>query len=170
MASKTGSRRYLLPNERRVIAIRRHWAVQLRLALDTLALVVIGIVVGAVGGEDPFIASIAWWIVIVAFVRMGWMIGDWWVERFIVTDQRVMLITGIITRKVAIMPLSKVTDMTYQRSFLGQLLGYGEFIVESAGQVQALTNIKFLPHPDQLYLQITEMIFGPAPAPPTPLV
>lgn len=169
MATRSGPRRYLLPSERRVIQIRRHWAVLFRSVLTTVALIVLAILIGAVF-PIPFMQTFAWWIVIVALGWLGWVIGEWWVERFIVTDQRVMLISGIVTRKVAIMPLSKVTDMTYERSLLGQMLGYGAFIVESAGQVQALSTIRFIPHPDRLYVQVSEMLFGPAPAPPTPLV
>jgi hypothetical protein len=50
--------------------------------------------------------------------------------------------------------------MTYQRSVPGQILGYGVFIVESAGQDQALSNIAFLPHPDELYQQVSTLLFG----------
>jgi len=41
----------------------------------------------------------------------------------------------------------------------GRILGYGEFIVESAGQDQALSHIKFLPYPEQLYLEVCGLIF-----------
>lgn len=164
------ARRYLLPSERRVIQIRRHWAVLFRSVLETIALIVFAALVSAIFRAEPFMQTFAWWIVIVTLARLVWVIAEWANERFIVTDQRVMLISGIVTRKVAIMPLSKVTDMTYERSLLGQMLGYGAFIVESAGQVQALSTIKFIPHPDRLYVQVSEMLFGPAPAPPTPLV
>jgi hypothetical protein len=63
------------------------------------------------------------------------------------------------------MPLTNVTDLTYKRDPLGRLLGYGEFVVESAGQDQALSNIKYLPRPDRLYLTLVDMMFGGAPAP-----
>ena len=36
----------------------------------------------------------------------------------------------------------------------GRILGFGEFIVESAGQDQAMRNVKFLPYPEQLYLEV----------------
>ena len=32
---------------------------------------------------------------------------------------------------VAMMPLLKVTDMTYDRSLLGRIVGYGTFVLES---------------------------------------
>jgi hypothetical protein len=39
-------------------------------------------------------------------------------------------------------------DMSFPRSALGRLLGYREFIVESAGKKQALRSINFLPYPE----------------------
>jgi hypothetical protein len=57
------------------------------------------------------------------------------------------------------MPLTKVTDMSFQRSSFGRILGYGEFIVESAGQDQALSHVDHLPYPEQLYLEVCGLIF-----------
>ena len=82
------------------------------------------------------------------------------------TSERLLLTTGFLTRRVNMMPLTKVTDMSFQRSFPGRLLGYGEFIVESAGQDQALRNVEFIPYPEQLYLLICGMLF-PSSAPDT---
>ena len=58
--------------------------------------------------------------------------------------------------------------MSYNRSVLGRLLGYGEFVLESAGQDQALRRVRFLPHPDALYEEICLEIFGASPPPPPP--
>jgi hypothetical protein len=52
------------------------------------------------------------------------------------------------------MPLAKVTDMSFQRSAMGRIFGYGEFILESAGQDQALNRVDYLPYPEQLYLEV----------------
>jgi hypothetical protein len=60
---------------------------------------------------------------------------------------------------VNMMPLAKVTDMSFQRSAVGRLLGYGEFIVESAGQDKSLRNVDYLPYPEQLYLEVCGLIF-----------
>ena len=58
------------------------------------------------------------------------------------------------------MPLTKVTDMTYERSILGRLLGYGTFVLESAGQDQALSRIDHVPNSDENYRKIIAEIFG----------
>ena len=78
---------------------------------------------------------------------------DWAVDYFVVTSHRFILTSGLFNRKVAMMPLVKVTDMTFQRSFLGRILGYGTFILESAGQDQALSTVDYIPYPEQLYLR-----------------
>jgi hypothetical protein len=70
-----------------------------------------------------------------------------------------LLTTGLLTRKVAMMPLAKVTDMSFQRSISGRMLGYGEFVLESAGQDQAFRVVSYLPYPEQLYLEVCSMIF-----------
>jgi hypothetical protein len=57
------------------------------------------------------------------------------------------------------MPLTKVTDMSFQRNFQGQVLGYGTFILESAGQDQAFRIVDHLPYPEQLYLEVCGLIF-----------
>jgi hypothetical protein len=56
-------------------------------------------------------------------------------------------------------PLTKVNDMSFQRSTLGRILGYGQFIVESAAQDQALKIVDYLPYPEQLYLEVCGLIF-----------
>ncbi len=90
----------------------------------------------------------------------AWQILDWRIERFMVTNRRVLLISGILTRNVAIMPLMKVTDLTYQQSPLGRILNYGSFILESAGQQQALSRVDFLPQPAKRYQQVSGLLFG----------
>jgi len=76
-----------------------------------------------------------------------------------------MLTSGVLTRKVAMMPLGKVTDMSFQRTPAGRLLGFGEFIIESAGQDQALRTVDHIPYPEQLYLEVCEMLWPPKPPP-----
>jgi membrane protein YdbS with pleckstrin-like domain len=164
-------RRYLLPSERPVIQVRRHWGVLAADTLQSLGLLIAGIFVIRVGGGQNFIRMLAIYFTVFVVIRWAWIIGDWYVERFIVTDKRVLLVTGIVTRKVAIMPLVKVTDLTFNRSALGQMLGYGEFVVESAGQDQALSKISFIPKPEKLYIQVSELLFGGdkgSPALPSP--
>jgi uncharacterized membrane protein YdbT with pleckstrin-like domain len=154
------SQRYLLPTERGVIEVRRHWAILIKPVGLAVLVIVAAFVLSYLFQFDGVAQTVAWWLAILAFLRLAYVIADWYAERLVITNKRFLLTTGLLTRKVAIMPLTKVTDMTYQRSVPGQILGYGVFIVESAGQDQALSNITFLPHPDELYQQVSTLLFG----------
>jgi membrane protein YdbS with pleckstrin-like domain len=73
-----------------------------------------------------------------------------------------MKVSGIITRKVAMMPLLRVTDMKYEQTPLGRILNYVTFVLESAGLDQALREVPHLPNPNELYLRVVEEMYEPA--------
>lgn len=153
--------KYLIPTETPVVITRRHWASLLKTgSLSALALLV-GLLLLSYAGQDQAATIFALLVMAAALGWFGWAWGFWYTEDFVITDRRVLLIDGILTRRVAIMPLSKVTDLTYERSVAGRLLGYGVFVVESAGQHQAFNRIDFLPMPDKLYHDVSTLLFGP---------
>ena len=47
-----------------------------------------------------------------------------------------------------------------RRTLGGRIFGYGTLIVESAGQIQALNKIKYMPRPEEIYEALSELIFG----------
>lgn len=98
--------------------------------------------------------------IVVLVCRASWKVARWNVDRFVITSARVLMVTGLLNRQVSMLPLRKLTDMSYRRSSLGMLLGYGEFVMESAGEAQGLRRVRFLPQPDTLYLQLSELLFA----------
>jgi membrane protein YdbS with pleckstrin-like domain len=125
-----------------------------------LALLLVG-VLDSRGSDSGFQDLLVIGLVII-LVRAIWRTFSWYREWFVGTDRRLMLTLGILTRKVAMIPLGKVTDMRYDRPPLGQLLGYGSFVLESAGQDQAFRVVHYVPHPDTLYRRISEELFTPS--------
>ncbi len=152
--------KYLLPNEQQVIHTRRHPAILIGPSILTLAgLLVAALLSATVLRGYGGVITVIWLVWVVLFGWMIWNVINWAVDYFVVTSHRILLTSGVFTRKVAMMPLTKVTDMSFQRSFSGRLLGYGEFIVESAGRDQALRVIDHIPYPEQLYLEVCGMLF-----------
>jgi uncharacterized membrane protein YdbT with pleckstrin-like domain len=159
--------RYLLPRERHVISVHQHLAA-LR---GPILLVLVGFVIASwlsisVAHGNGTALPIIWLLWGLLLVWLAVKVIDWSRNYFVITSQRLFLAQGFIVRKVNMMPLAKVTDMSFQRTAVGQILGYGEFIVESAGQDQALRNVRFLPHPEQLYLEVCGLIFKETEASP----
>jgi uncharacterized membrane protein YdbT with pleckstrin-like domain len=87
-----------------------------------------------------------------------WKIVEWSATRVLVTDQRIIQVSGVFSRSVASLPLAKVTDMTYRRSIAGRVLGYGDLILESAGQRQGLSSVERMPDPDHFYRVLTSLV------------
>ncbi len=151
---------YLLPTERRVIRVRQHWAVMMNHVSST-SLFLLALVIGErMLPDSVLIDNIAWYLALVAVLRFTVLTILWWIERIVITDKRVMLAQGIITHNVGMMPLGKVTDLTFRRTLGGRIFGYGTLIVESAGQIQALNKIKYMPRPEEIYEALSELIFG----------
>ncbi len=155
---------YLLTTERRVIRVRRHWATLIPLLAQTLALLVVALFLSNMfdgrGDSLWLVQSVLWYAAFFVVLRFAIHTLEWWVERIVVTDKRFLLTNGIIITNVAMMPITKVTDLTYHRPLIGRVLGYGTMVVESAGQIQALNKITFLPRPEEVYDAISELVFG----------
>jgi uncharacterized membrane protein YdbT with pleckstrin-like domain len=156
--------RYLIPGEQRVVVVRRHPAMFARVAAAAFLAVIVALLETGLSSS----ASRLVWLVALGLVAwLAWRLLEWHANVFIVTNQRVMLITGLTTRRVAMLPLRRVQDMTYKRSPLGRVLGYGEFVIESAGETQGLRRITYVPTPDAIYLEISEVLFAQARLEPT---
>ena len=158
---QTGPGRYLAGDEQVVLQARRHVAVLARPALAALGAILLALFVGIVvspGDGADLLDTIGGLFALWFLVRLLWRVWEWWVDRIFVTDKRIFEVSGLLTRKVASMPLGNLTDMTYQRSLWGRVLGYGELIVETAGQAQALSRISYLSHPDEFYRTVTALV------------
>jgi len=152
--------KYLLPEEKAVVATRRHWAVLIEPTAKFLPVFVAG---GWLLLFDPGnrVTSSAGLVVVVgALVYYGLRVGEWWMRHFIVSTRRVLLTSGVIVRTVTLLPLRRITDLTWKETLFGQLLGYGTFRFESAGQQQALSEITFLPGADGLYVRVSRLLFS----------
>jgi uncharacterized membrane protein YdbT with pleckstrin-like domain len=157
--------KYLLPKEVRVATVRRHPAVLLAPSAWAVGgLLAAAVLSATILRGHTVLVGIVWagWAVLLA--RLIWDTINWAVDYFVITSDRILLTSGVFTRSVNMMPLSKVTDMSFHRTFAGRLLGYGDFVVESAGKDQALRTIDHVPYPEQLYLVVCGRIFKDAAA------
>ncbi|HKN54022.1 MAG TPA: PH domain-containing protein [Amycolatopsis sp.] len=152
---------YLLDTERRVIRVRRHWAVLLWDTFEAAALLAVCVLVSYILPPSLYILqNVLWYVALLVVLRFAYVVMEWWVERLVVTDKRFVMTTGVFTTKVLMMPISKVTDLSYVRTATGRMMGYGTMVVESAGQIQALNRIDYLPRPEEFYDTISELVFG----------
>lgn len=150
---------YLRPGEKAVIVTRRHWIVLLKpVASVAGAALVATWLADAVGDSLPLLVDAVLLATTAVLAWLLWEVVEYRREWFVVTDKRVLLFHGLITHKVAIMPIKKVTDLSYNVPLLGRALGYGEFVFESAGQDQALSRVSHLGRSKVLYAVLTDQL------------
>jgi Bacterial PH domain len=167
----TGHARYLGDDEVIVLEVRRHPAVLLRPFFETLGVIAVAALLGSAtspGRGDAAVDTVLGWIAVAFVMRFMWRCIEWSADHIVVSDKRMFEVSGILARKVASMPLSKLTDLTYRRSIAGRLLRYGDLTVETPGQRQALTHIAYLPRPDRFYRTLNSLVMArnaPEPVP-----
>jgi hypothetical protein len=147
--------------ETEILGGQIHQAVMYEPILTTIGgLIVFLVLVPRIPPNATLVGS----LLVVAFLvlvgRLVWKWIEWNRSLFFFTSYRIIYVHGIVTRTIAMLPMGKVTDLKYDRSPAGQFLDYGTFIIESAGQEQALRELKPVPEPDATYKQIVDWLFG----------
>jgi hypothetical protein len=149
--------RHLLRDEGEVIVdeVRHHWivyVVPMLAATVGLALIVWVPFLRTDLGWAPFLLG-------TAFIGYAGLkaLGEH-MDRFVVTNMRVFRAKGVFAQQLATMPLSRVVDITVRKPLHGRMLGFGHFVFESAAQEQGLRDIRFVPHPDRVDLEIQRLV------------
>lgn len=128
-------------DEKLVIEVRKHWIASFLPA----ARLAVGLVlfVSAWAFEGP-----VYWIFFViglAIVLQAlWRILEEYRDRFVITNQRVFRVHGVLNVSRATVPLMRILDITVKKPLIGRMLNYGHFVFESAAQVQGLNEIRYV--------------------------
>ncbi len=122
-----------------------------------IVLGLISFVVLATIGTD---ASIVVGLLIVLGVG-GFLTVDWLRKRFtryVITDLRVLRITGVLHRQMEFIPWGKITDVGRSESFLQWLTGTVTIRIESANERSAFRAMKDVADPAHFYKVLVRMV------------
>lgn len=151
---------YLSPTERRVLRTRRHWAILAPQVLLTVVVVGVLIAISSLvsGPGDIVVAfeSVLWYGELLAVARLAILVLDWWDDLIMITDERILNVTGLLASRMKDTPINKITDRDIQHTVLGNILGYGTITIESAGH-KSLQRLTFVPHPMTVYEAIVKL-------------
>ena len=70
-------------------------------------------------------------------------------DRFVITNQRVFRVSGVIGTARGSIPIAKLLDITTIKPPLGRWCNYGHLVLENAAQVQGLNQITYVRNVDQ---------------------
>ena len=155
--------RQLAESERVVLRTRQHPAALARSAVWPLVTAWAWWWLAVRVGAAPPLVRLVQIAFAVGLVVLGWRTLHWHYRWLVATNKRILRHEGFFGFSVPMMRLTKVTDMTYRRSLLGELLGYGTIIIESAGQQQAIRDLTFIPDSDRVSAALNSEIFDERP-------
>jgi len=123
-------------NERILLVTRQHWFVLFSSILleIILTLVLIAGVIAAIAAFAP-IAAIGFVLVL---VPLGGMLRDiliWYNREYIVSNRRVIQISGVFSKNVVDSSLEKVNDVKMSQSFFGRMFDYGDVEIMTASEI-----------------------------------
>lgn len=151
--------RYLLPSERQVIMVRQHPARVLPALTVAAGGLLAAEAVNGIAGSVKWARFAVWVLAGFLLVRAVVDVLAWYVQYIVVTNRRLILTSGILGRKVTVLPLQTLQNLAFTRSAGGRVLGYGAFSAEADGQ--AIPVIDYIPYPEQLYLEIYHLLYPP---------
>lgn len=153
-------RRYLGKGEQTILVTRQHPFALVRAAGDTMWLLVpLLLAAWGIAGTELLRGEVGTWLLRVLFfamlalvARLAWKVLSWEFERVILTEEKVIHVSGVLGRRIASTPLAKVSEFTVRQPLLGRLFDYGSLVVDvPGGRDQALHGLAFLPDPAGLY-------------------
>ena len=133
----------LLGNREKIILVaRQHWFILVSaIVLEiVIILVIIGLTILAGLFWTEFallIGAIGTILLLLPLSTMFRDILDWMNRQYIVTNRRVIQISGVLNKNVTDSSLRKITDVMMSKSFFGRILNYGDIEILTASEFGA---------------------------------
>jgi len=149
----------LLPGENLIMKVHQHWIfIAKSLALPVALLILVALadftVIKSAGNHIRTYVSLAAIAIALLWLIVVWI--RWQSIAYTLTDQRIMLESGVLSRQQKVIPIDRVQDCTTRVSLIGRMLGYGRVEVDAAG-AQGAEVLVHLPNPgafrDQVFVQ-----------------
>lgn len=146
------STKYLNDDEAVILDLRPHWW-YLASSAAVFALAVLLVVVVLAAGWP---AAIGWIIGIALVVSLVWFVSKYlqWVStNFVVTTERVIYRSGVLSKRGIEIPLDRVVTVHFRQRLIERILGQGDLRIESASEQgqQTFSNVR---HPNAVQQEI----------------
>lgn len=160
-------RRLLNEGEVVVLDLRPHWWVlagsATLLALSLAIAVTVSIVVPGGAAHDPLlIASLL--VVLAVLVRFIRRYTRWGSTTMVLTNERLVVRTGVFAKAGREIPLERISDISYHQGLFERMIGAGDLLVDSVGDGGRQV-LRMVPRPVRVQQAIhKQMAQGDAPA------
>ena len=134
------------------------------LILPAVWLVLIAAVVGLSLGFMPaswtpwgnYVVVVVGLVAIIVAVLIPFL--RWQTTTYTMTDRRIITRRGIIAKTGHDLPLRRINNVAYERSFTDRLLGCGSLVFTTAAETPV--TLPDVPDVERVHVQMTELLFG----------
>lgn len=131
-------KRWLNDEETVAVDLHPHWSYLVApVALAVVAIVAAVIALRATDPDEWTRDVFGWGAVALLVVAVGWLLVRylrWSSSSFVITNDRLIYRTGVLSRRGIEIPLERVNSVHYEQSLGGRIIGSGTLIVESGGE------------------------------------
>jgi len=140
----------LLPGERILVSSSRHWVVLLRpIATTILVAIVLLVILIVLPLASELRLFLMLGVALAGILAINLYYWGWRAHEYVLTDQRVILNEGIISKFSRSIAIDRIQDLTTFQGLWGRTWGFGDIELESAGR-EGGEMLSTVPRPQQL--------------------
>jgi uncharacterized membrane protein YdbT with pleckstrin-like domain len=160
------SRRLLNDGEHVVVSTHTHVKALLAPAVWLIVLAgLAGYLSSYPAGKARTLLLLVIWVA--ALAAATWLVGRpflrWLGTSYTITNRRLIVRTGILSRRGHEVPVPRVNDVSYEHGILDRILGCGTLIVSDASERGPLV-LDDIPHVEQVHLELSDLLYHGDPA------
>ena len=164
-----------------VLRTRQHWLALIGRARVGVALFLGGLLLlfliayfnVAPGTLRDILSGIALIMLALGVIVFLYRLWIWWAQDYMVTNRRLLKVTGVLNKRSADSSLEKINDAVLAQSMLGRIFNYGDLEILTAAE-QAVDRYHMLNNPKEFKKTMltqkhnleTEFMYGRPPTPP----
>jgi len=139
---------YLTEGEKIITEFRPHWkSLVIPVVWTVVFIAALVLALTLVPDDGPLR------LIVVAILVVGWLVVavgpfvNWFFTLHVLTTERLVVRSGVVARRGLEIPLEAINDVTFSQTVFERLLGFGDLLVESAGE-QGQSRFSNIPRPE----------------------
>ncbi len=152
-------KRLLQDDEHLSLDLQPHWWFFAKQIFASIPLIVTLLLISFGLSKTPrHVVLLIWAVFLVAWA--GWVVVkylDWRFTHFVLTDERVIFRTGVLSKRGVEIPLGRINNINFGQGVWERVIGAGDLEIESAGRdgQSQFSNVR---HPDGVQQEIYRMM------------
>lgn len=119
---------------------------------------ILGTVIVMLNAGSTSVLAVAALVLVALVASLAWQIVDRAYTRYVLTDHRVLRMSGTLRRDHEWMSWKKITDVSVQRSMVDRMFGTATIRIQSANEASGFAAMRDVPHPDHFAEIVVGMV------------